>query len=302
MAKDVPFIFRRARGIVWVCDIADSTKYLNDDETVAAIEEFLPRFYWLARVMVRAAGGEFIKWTGDGFLAWFETPLYREMPARVRSLLYIISHITIFTNVTNLGVTTPKKFKMRHGVTYEQDALMTTLTHASGQESTDIIGRAVVLAFRLSGRPAHFPGVVTQREVIKGKDSIPYPISFVPWRPTAEERLKYFKGEKWGINNLCVSEKRKPPNASLRTMVRRLKQRIAKAETPGLVEDAGYQRKIVEHFIRDILDGPDWARAALMEYGRFAKEDLLGSAKNLVKIVEEAGLSTIEGRPNQETS
>jgi len=30
-------------------------------------------------MVVESAGGRFIKWTGDGFLAWFETPLHREL-------------------------------------------------------------------------------------------------------------------------------------------------------------------------------------------------------------------------------
>jgi class 3 adenylate cyclase len=65
------FTFQRGRGLVWVCDLEGSTKLLNDNGAVTAIEDFLPRFHWLARAVVDAFGGQFIKWNGDGFLAWF---------------------------------------------------------------------------------------------------------------------------------------------------------------------------------------------------------------------------------------
>jgi class 3 adenylate cyclase len=73
------FKFSRSRGIVWVCDIVNSSKYLNDNESADDLEEFLQRSYWAAAIIVEAAGGGFIKWTGDGFLAWLETPLHREL-------------------------------------------------------------------------------------------------------------------------------------------------------------------------------------------------------------------------------
>src|SRR3954452_7105082 len=43
MKSEENFQFERARGIVWVCDIANSTKLLNDNKTAGLIEEFLPR-------------------------------------------------------------------------------------------------------------------------------------------------------------------------------------------------------------------------------------------------------------------
>jgi len=87
MKSEENFQFERARGIVWVCDIANSTKLLNDNKTAGLIEEFLPRLHWLGIAIVKAAGGTFIKWTGDGFLAWFEIPLHRDLPFRARGVM-----------------------------------------------------------------------------------------------------------------------------------------------------------------------------------------------------------------------
>lgn len=59
--KDRDFSFARKRGVVWVCDIAGSSRYLNDDASAQDLEDFLPRLYRTAAIMVEAAGGEFIK-------------------------------------------------------------------------------------------------------------------------------------------------------------------------------------------------------------------------------------------------
>ena len=64
--KDTSFTFNRQRGVVWVCDIERSSRLLNDNESVEAIEEYLPRLHWLAKVSASAADGNFVKWTGDG--------------------------------------------------------------------------------------------------------------------------------------------------------------------------------------------------------------------------------------------
>jgi class 3 adenylate cyclase len=63
------FTFQRSRGLVWVCDLANSTRALNDDASVDALEEFIPRLYWTSMQAVEAIGGLFVKWAGDGFLA-----------------------------------------------------------------------------------------------------------------------------------------------------------------------------------------------------------------------------------------
>ena len=50
--KEHSFAFERGRGVVWVCDIQNSSKYLNDNELAAAIEDYLPRLHWLGKVVV----------------------------------------------------------------------------------------------------------------------------------------------------------------------------------------------------------------------------------------------------------
>jgi class 3 adenylate cyclase len=70
-----PFTFERSKGIVWVCDLAESSSYLNTNISAEDIENFIPRFYYVSKLIVEAYGGEFLKWTGDGFLCFFEFEL-----------------------------------------------------------------------------------------------------------------------------------------------------------------------------------------------------------------------------------
>src|SRR6266581_2491030 len=144
------FAFERARGLVWVCDVARSTSILNDDALVDALEEFLPRLYWTALQAVDAAGGIFVKWTGDGFLAWFETELERTLGKQAQAIFTAAWHLTFLINVTSLGVRAQKKMRLRHAVSYEPDALLMRIKSGDGHVAHDLLGRGVVHAFRMS--------------------------------------------------------------------------------------------------------------------------------------------------------
>ncbi len=101
---------RRARGIVWVCDLASSSKYLNNNESAEALEKFLERFLYMSLVFVEAAGGKYIKWTGDGFLAWFETPLYRNAGSVASRVFNAAWYLSLLVNITQLNVKSRTKF------------------------------------------------------------------------------------------------------------------------------------------------------------------------------------------------
>lgn len=286
MTETEVFDFRRARGIVWVCDIVQSSKYLNDNTTTDAFELFLPRLHWLAMTVVRATGGIFIKWTGDGFLAWFETPLIRQMGEQVSAILYALWQLTAIVNVTKLGVESEATFLISHGIAFEQDALLTRITHLSGHQELDIIGRSVVLAFRLSGVHAAFPSVVTQREIaIAARDKDRDAITFTSWRPTTEERLRYFKGEKFGTANLYKSIERKPPRVSTRALLRNAKTIVAELDNSAPEIDSPHLR-FSKELVLKMNDGPEWAKDVLATYGGYVQDDLLGAVKKVVQFLE----------------
>ena len=280
------FSFRRSRGLVWVCDLAESSKYLNENSTANELENFLPRLHWLSRVVVEAAGGTFLKWTGDGFLAWFELPLHRELSQKAQSLFNAIWHLTFTVNVTQLSTSPSKKFHLRHGVAFEQDALLTTISHSEGHESLDITGRSVVLAFRLSGIRAEFPNLVSDATIARAaKDGGYGHIHFKSWSPGSDELLRYFKGEKWGTRGLVISTKRPERKKGIQSAVKKAKKVISSLEPENLrsLPDEDF----VVQFSKAMMQGPQWARDVQSEESRFLKDDMLGTLKKLTTLASE---------------
>lgn len=311
--------FKRGRGIVWVCDLVGSSKYLNKNETVGPLEEFLPRFLWAGRLYVEASGGTFVKWTGDGFLAWFPIELERDIQPKATELLTALWHLSLLVNVTQLGVRTDKaKFRVRHGVTYEPDALLFRLPSGA----PEIIGRNVTLAFRLCGIPAAMPGLVTHRSIIEPfEGALPGEMRAERWRPNAEELLKYFKGERWQTNALYRStdKRRRPvtlaPTAKKATdIVSKLDGimlELAKNENTNALENVRQQGlspgeaavadpSTTGKILVGMLSGPTWAREAMMEIVTFAKglhqtlKTFVDNVPALKRVIEKARVQSDE--------
>jgi hypothetical protein len=283
VAGDPVFSFERARGIVWVCDLESSSKYLNDNASAADLEAFLPRLHWIAMAAVSASGGRFIKWTGDGFLAWFETPLHRDVNARAAALFEALWQLTFTVNVTQLGVATKKTFRLRHGVAFEHDAMLTHI-RTGDETAMDVTGRAVVLAFRLSGVPATFPGVTTQADLGAVAEWRTSSISFKSWRPSRDEVLKYFKGERWGTHRLVKSTDKRSPPRSTKGLVRSTKKLIERVEGSG---DGPGPESFVARFVSTLERGPAWARQVLATQVAFLRKDILGNLKSAMAMLSE---------------
>lgn len=284
MVQQTEFTFDRSRGIVWVCDLENSSKYLNDNASAAHLELFLPRLHWTSRVVVSAAGGRFVKSTGDGFLAWFETALHRQLGEKARACLEALWHLTFLVNTTQLGVEAARKFRLRHGAAYEHDALLTRIVGDHGSEAFDLTGRAVVLAFRLSSIPAAFPGVATQSELAKASAEAGFGhVRFRSWKPTPEERLRYFKGERWGTNNLVLSTDKRSRKLSLRSTLRRTNKVLAAIDSidpHDPVPDVFAKR-----FVEGMLHGPTWAKDLVATYRKFVEEDVLATLRVVAKVL-----------------
>lgn len=281
------FSFERSRGIVWVCDLEGSSKYLNDKDCVAELEKFLPRLYFVSAAIVEAAGGKFIKWTGDGFLAWFETPLHREVSEKAAAVFDAIFHLSTFVNVTQLGAKVERTFRLRHGVTYEKDALLTKIKTDGESPALDIIGRDVVLAFRLSGIKAKHPGIATQKELVDAVSSqAGQTITFRRWQANDDELLKFFKGEKRGTSTVYVTADKARKPTSPTTILKKSKKIIDQAE--GRIEGGTKENSVVDGFVAAMSAGPEWGKEALKEYVHFIRNDLLGSLKTAVEVIERA--------------
>lgn len=277
------FAFDRGRGIVWVCDIANSTALLNEDRSVAAAEDFLPRFHWLARAAVDSAGGQFIKWNGDGFLAWFPLELYRDIGRRSSDLMEAIWHMTVLVNVTKLGIQTDRRLCLRHGVTLEHDALITRIRDV-GSTSIDLLGRGVVLAYRLAGITSKFPGVVTQTEIAKALRFSGCTLAQLEeLKLSPNDELRYFKGEDWGTSELWASVDRQPSRGSIPALVEKARAAIGRAECA----DGSVVNARISSLVSKLSGGPVWAVEALGTYTQYVERDLLGPLKQVVGLLED---------------
>jgi hypothetical protein len=106
---------------------------------------------------------------------------------------------------------------------------------------------------------------------------------FVKWQVNTDERLKYFKGERWGIEQIYTSN-----NAALfrnrKATLRHAKDAIDKAEgrKPYPEEDV----KFGTLFVKNMMAGPDWCQEVLDDTLQFCKDELLGSLKSVIPILE----------------
>ena len=285
MGEVSKFQFDRSRGIVWVCDVINSSKYLNDDESVSDLEQFLPRLYWISNLLVESYGCQFIKWTGDGFLAWCPVPLYRELGEKAAAILCASSLLGSLVNVTQLGIDPKKKIKIRHSLVFEKDALLISIMHKKNYQSLDLIGRSVVLAFRLCGIPSPFPYIVTQREIVEATRRNKWlSLSFKKRNFNRPEIERYFKGEKWGTKDIFVSKEKVCRPRSFRTVIKQTKEAIRNAEVGAKIPEM--KKRYNEAYVCEMLKGPQWCHDIMTEFARFTEEELLGSLKKLLPVLE----------------
>ena len=47
----------RDRGVLWVCDISNSSSFINSDDLAEYIEAFLPRLHWVSSLAIQAIQG-----------------------------------------------------------------------------------------------------------------------------------------------------------------------------------------------------------------------------------------------------
>jgi class 3 adenylate cyclase len=277
---------RRDRGLLWVCDISHSSSFINSDELAEQIEAFLPRLHWVSSLAIHAVQGELIQWTGDGFIAWFPLEVERQLGRTCNRILEAIWHFTAFVNITQLCVDSPRPFRIRHGLTYEPDALVTLTTHKDGHVSKTISGRNVVLAFRLAGVEADFPNVATQQKIVQALSTRTRNlVNLKRWTLTKDQLLKYFKGEKMGTASLYISGRPKVSQSRAETWMTRAESLLARAE--GGRHRAPGDSTFVENFFPELVqsNGQDWCEDSLNTYVHFLKESMLGSFQKALDVI-----------------
>ena len=280
----------RDRGLIWVCDISKSSSYINNDDLAEDFETFLPRLHWASSLAIDSVGGEFIQWTGDGFIAWFPLKVERELGRTSNRILEAIWHFSAFINITQLCVHSPRPFRIRHGLTYEPDALVTSTTHQDGHVSKIISGRNVVLAFRLSGVEADFPNVATQNKIVQDLSTRTKNLANLKkWVLSEDQHLKYFKGEKQGTTGLYVSGRAKLNQPRADAWISKAEALIARAD--GGRGRSNVESAFVDNFFHHLTRSDDhgWCRDSLDAYVDFARAGMGGSLGRVLDTLSRAG-------------
>ena len=280
----------RDRGVLWVCDISKSSSYINDDALAGDIEEFLPRLHWVSSLAIRSIHGELIQWTGDGFIAWFPLEVERQLGQTCNRIIEAIWHFTAFINATQLCVESSRPFRIRHGLTYEPDALVTLTTHEDGHESKIISGRNVVLAFRLAGIESDFPNVATQHKVWDAVSARTRNlVNLKQWKPTPEQLLQYFKGERTGTMSLYVSGRPKAKAAPPEAWIAKAHALISKVESAR--RSSQVDSLFVDNFYPDLAGSKAqaWCRESLDTYVRFLRENTAGPLTKALDVLGQLG-------------
>ncbi len=273
--------------MIWVCDISKSSSYINSDDLAEAFEAFLPRLHWVSSLAIDALGGEFIQWTGDGFIAWFPLEVERLLGRTCNRILEAIWHFSAFVNITQLCVEAARPFRIRHGLTYEPDALVTRTTHqTSGHVSKIISGRNVVLAFRLSGVESDFPNVATHSRIEQAVSvRTQRLVNLRRWVLSDDQHLKHFKGEKMGTAGLFVSGRAKlsPPRAD--AWAARAESLITRADSSR--RQAPVENDFIDRFFSHLADSADhgWCRDSLDAYVAFARDGMGGSLGTVLDLI-----------------
>jgi hypothetical protein len=152
----------------------------------------------------------------------------------------------------------------------------------------DITGLAVVLAFRLSGVKSDFPNIITQHELVQCSHSEKsFSIDFKKWSPNDEDKLRYFKGESFGVNSIYVSGSFRKKTPSLSFLIKNMNKVIKKAEST--LSSTQSDSNFVNNFLTQLNAGPDWCKNVTNELVRFTKEEMLGTLKKTVLEMKKYG-------------
>jgi hypothetical protein len=142
-----------------------------------------------------------------------------------------------------------------------------------GSTALDVLGRNVVLAFRLSSITADFPGIVTQRELLdRCVRHLPASLNFTQLRLNKNNILKYFKGEHYGVTALYASTK--PKN------VKRVSEIASGQRDPAMWNE---ELSITSKVLCAMYEGTEWLRTVAQEYSREISEEFIEGAREVFR-------------------
>ena len=168
------------------------------------------------------------------------------------------NHLTFMNNFTKMDTKINEGVLLRHGIAFEEDALITTI-NSDDMKGTDILGRNVVLAFRLSSFEHLFPNISIHGDLVS--DGLKYYDSLKKLDLTDEQIAKIFKGQKYQTDNLyqldISNSYKKHKNEPLKE---KLESLINDLEKPEITEKKRKDYSFYERLDNLLLAGPVWAK------------------------------------------
>jgi hypothetical protein len=141
----------------------------------------------------------------------------------------------------------------------------------------------VVLAFRLSGIAAPFPGIVTHKAIVDAlrESEMGVNISFAKRTLKQNEILQFLKGERWQSGAIYSSCSHKGAHRSIRTIVKDADKYLGDCVSEGRHPETRADLAASIAFVEYMQEGPDWAKAALDKYTTWVKNDLIGALQSV---------------------
>jgi len=229
---EVTYDTQPSHGIAWVCDVRQSSSLLNSDMHIDSLLLFLTRLHTVSRYLVATTEGQYIKWTGDGFLAWATpyTAVFKYSFTRHTFLsAWLLSSVV---EVTQLAVKSDRRFSIGHSIIFDRHAYSFGNSLVS-KNPRDYIGRGITLAFRVTGLAGSFPFITASSDLISAYLQGEYPeLVFTKRIVSDAERERVTKGEQWGIGELYQVTTRQRQPVTLRDTFTMLEQLCHEPEVP----------------------------------------------------------------------
>lgn len=110
-------------------------------------------------------------------------------------------------------------------------------------------------------------------------------VAFKRWTLSAEQLLRYFKGEKTGTMALYMSGSAKVNQPKADAWVARAQRLLARVD--GSRRPAQIDSTFVDHFYRDLVNSKDqdWCRESLDVYTEFLRNEMAGPLTRVLDVV-----------------
>lgn len=272
--------------LVLTGDLRGFSRNYNRNPTI--YKEFLRRFYTFTSSCIESAGGDLVKFTGDGFLALW--PLH-DSDFRKNSKICEIVEVTAFSlsgmiKISELDLEIESETFLRQGITIEENATEVEYGSPESNFEYDYLGTMINLSFFIPKIPEVWPYMAVHKDFIELKNMYDDHLDYGAYtsKKITEEKL----GEKFEgydeVDEIFTLEldSEAPVNEILKNHTNEnYSKNELKKLTRNLVSGSSDLGELLPdnseiQFQKKLLDlslnAPDWFRNSYVVYLKFLKE------------------------------